>query len=843
MKLICSFLLGFLAISSVSVKAQSKAKIIGQVLDIDTKEPIEIATVFVRETSQSAETDSKGNYSIEVNAGADLLLEVSRLGYKPASIRINPLNIGAEIKIDFELAIESSSLEVIVRESTVRDNGMIRENIENLKLIPSTTGNFESILPHIALGTSSGTGGELSSQYNVRGGNYDENLVFVNDFEIYRPQLIRSGQQEGLTFPNPDLIRDLSFSSGGFEARYGDKQSSVLDIRYKRPDSAKASISMSFLGAGAHIEGSQKIGQSSYKRFTYLIGARYKTNRYLLNSLQLQGEYVPDFADVQGHFTYDLSKSWQLGILSNYNSSLFRFIPASRSTATGLIDFSLRLSADFNGQEIDNFQTGMAGASLTYLPERTKNPLFVKFLGSAYQSLEKETFDIISNYRLSLIETGLGAEDQGKEIALVGDGVQQTYARNTLFLRVRNLEMKGGYEHFVNNDRNKTHFLQWGVKSQIERVLDRLNDWEKLDSALYNLAHTEDDIIFKKVLKTKNELESYRFSGYVQDEYTIQKNNGGEIRFTGGIRASYWTLNKEFYLNPRGQVIFKPGDWEKNISFRFAAGLYYQPPFYRELRNPFGVVNQDLKSQKSAHVLAGLTWDFNKGRKTVIPYRLVTEIYYKKLWDQVIYDIDNVKIQYSGQNEGKGYITGLDMRLNGEFVPGAESWFNVSFLRAREAIDGIDHQKREKGQAEGVHVKDVPRPTDQFMTFSTFFQDYLPGNENLKVNLNLTFGTGQPFGIPGNNRLYRNTYRYPAYHRVDLGFSYLLWDHRWASRRPHHLLKFAESSWFSVEIFNLLQVQNVASNTWFKSIYNVQYAIPNYLTSRRVNLKFKMNFH
>ncbi|MBL0109807.1 MAG: carboxypeptidase-like regulatory domain-containing protein [Saprospiraceae bacterium] len=379
MKLICSFLLGFLAISSVSVKAQSKAKIIGQVLDIDTKEPIEIATVFVRETSQSAETDSKGNYSIEVNAGTALLLEVSRLGYKPASIRINPLNIGAEIKIDFELAIESSSLEVIVRESTVRDNGMIRENIENLKLIPSTTGNFESILPHIALGTSSGTGGELSSQYNVRGGNYDENLVFVNDFEIYRPQLIRSGQQEGLTFPNPDLIRDLSFSSGGFEARYGDKQSSVLDIRYKRPDSAKASISMSFLGAGAHIEGSQKIGQSSYKRFTYLIGARYKTNRYLLNSLQLQGEYVPDFADVQGHFTYDLSKSWQLGILSNYNSSLFRFIPASRSTATGLIDFSLRLSADFNGQEIDNFQTGMAGASLTYLPERTKNPLFVKF--------------------------------------------------------------------------------------------------------------------------------------------------------------------------------------------------------------------------------------------------------------------------------------------------------------------------------------------------------------------------------------------------------------------------------------------------------------------------------
>jgi hypothetical protein len=271
--------------------------------------------------------------------------------------------------------------------------------------------------------------------------------------------------------------------------------------------------------------------------------------------------------------------------------------------------------------------------------------------------------------------------------------------------------------------------------------------------------------------------------------------------------------------------------------------MYYQPPFYREMRNSFGEVNTNLQSQKSAHIVGGFTWDFKGGKSVKIPYRFVSELYFKKLWDQVVYDIDNVRIQYSGLNDATGYVTGLDLRLNGEFVPGAESWFNVSFLRARESITGIQHMKRKVGEASGTVVGDVPRPTDHFLTVNTFFQDYLPGNPNLKVSLNITFGTGEPFGIPGNNRIYRNTYRYPPYHRADLGFSYQLWDKAWLARRPHHLLKFAESSWLSVEIFNMLQVQNVASNTWFKSIYNVQYAIPNYLTSRRINLKYKINFH
>lgn len=824
------------------LQAQSTILLTGTISDSQTGRPIEVATVFIRSLNLSAESGDDGSYELKAPSGQSLVLEVSRLGYKSASYTINPLEAGTVLRVDFSLVTETSGLEVIIRESVVKNNGMIRENLDNLKLIPSTTGNFESILPHIALGTSSGTGGELSSQYNVRGGNYDENLVFVNDFEVYRPQLVRSGQQEGLTFPNVDLIRDLSFSSGGFEARYGDKLSSVLDIHYRRPDSLRGSVSMSLLGASAHMEGSRHLGGNPYKRFTYLVGARYKTNRYLLNSLQLEGEYVPDFADVQAYLTYDINKNWQLGALGNYNTSAFRFIPLSRSTATGLIDFSLKLSANFNGQEVDNFKTGMGGLSLTYLPERKKNPLFVKFMASAYQSLEKETFDILSDYRLALIETGLGSENQGKEIALIGDGVQHTYARNLLYLQVKNFEIKGGYESHVGSNKEKTHFIQWGIKAQLEDILDRINDWERLDSALYSLPHTEKEIHLKNVIKTRNELNSQRFSAYIQDEYTVQRPGKGELRISGGLRMSYWSMNSEFYLNPRAQVLYKPARWEKDITLRLAGGLYYQPPFYREMRAPDGLVNTDLQSQKSAHLLAGLTWDFTRGKKQQVPYRLVSEVYFKKLWDQVIYDIDNVRIRYSGKNEATGYITGLDLRLNGEFVPGAESWFNISFLRAREAITGLQHQRREKGEREGQNVKDVPRPTNQFMTFSTFFQDYLPNNENLKVNLNLTIGTGQPFGIPGNNRVFRNTYRYPAYHRVDLGFSYLVWDRSWASRRPRHLFRFAENSWLSLEIYNLMKVQNVASNTWFKSIYNVQYAIPNYLTSRRINVKFKMGF-
>ncbi|MDH3651907.1 MAG: TonB-dependent receptor plug domain-containing protein, partial [Saprospiraceae bacterium] len=721
---------------------------------------------------------------------------------------------------------------------------IIKEDVEELKLLPSTTGNLESVLPHIALGTSGGTGGELSSQYNVRGGNYDENLVYVNDFEIYRPQLIRAGQQEGLSFPNIDLIRDLSFSSGGFQAKYGDKLSSVLDVKYKRPDSTAASIGLSLLGGSAHLEGSINAGSDGYRKIRYLLGARYKTNSYLLGTLDTKGEYVPNFADLQGYFTYDISRSLQIGVLGNFNQSIYKFRPTTRSTALGLIDFALQLNSSFDGNEIDDFTTGMAGVSLTYLPDRKHNPFFLKLLASRYQSEENEAFDIRGFYRLSQIETSLGSDNQGEEIFVLGTGTQHLFTRNFLQLNVTNIEHRGGYELQLHEDLDlsTSNFLQWSVKWQQEDILDRINEWERLDSAGYSLNFDENKVLLKNVLKTRNELLSNRFSGFIQNTYTYLQPGTRELQMSGGVRFSYWDLNQELTVSPRAQLLFKPLAWQSDASFRLAAGYYTQPPFYRELRRLDGSLNNDLQSQKSVHVVGGMTLDFNWAKRGDAKFRLITEAYYKRLWDLVSYDIDNVRIRYSGENDATGYVMGLDMRLNGAFVRGTESWINLSFLRARESLSDIQHFSIKEGGEDQKEVNDVARPTDQFMTLSVFFQDYLRRNENLKMHFNFTFGSGLPFGVPGNNTIIRNPFRFREYHRVDIGFSALLYNDSWSNRRPHHLLGFTKNTWVSLEVFNLLQVANIASNTWIKSIYNVQYAVKNFLTSRRINLRLRVDF-
>ncbi len=828
------------------LQAQTKevATIFGKVTDALTGEPIEFVTVYLKNTNIATESNSKGEYVLKIPVNERFTIVFSRIGYKEGTSRINPLSNGASRKVDVVLSSSESNIEVVVTESRIQEEGMIRENVTELKLLPTTTGNFESVLPHIALGTSSGTGGELSSQYNVRGGNYDENLVYVNDFEIYRPQLIRSGQQEGLTFPNIDLIRDLSFSSGGFEAKYGDKLSSVLDVHYKRPDSLRASVGLSFLGGSAHIEGSFKAGKTNYNKVRYLVGARYKTTKYLLGTLDVEGEYIPNFADIQAYITYDINRNWQVGLMGNYNRSEYQFIPSSRNTALGLIDFALELFTVFDGQEIDNFTTGMGGISLTYLPDRNYNPYFLKFLASTYQSNEVERFDIIGDYLLGQIESGLGSDDFGEVVAVLGTGTQQQFVRNYLESRVTNFEHKGGIEFQIDNDdlnSTSSHFVQYSVKYQNEIIEDQLNEWERLDSAGYSLRYDTLEVLVYDVLKTRNSLNSNRFNAYLQDTYTIQ-DTVKEMKITLGVRASYWDLNKEFFVSPRAQFLYKPLKWEKDISFRLASGLYFQSPFYRELRNPEGVVNENTLSQKSAHIVAGLTWDFYSGKNNPKKFRLISEIYFKYLWDLVSYDVNNVRIRYSGVNDATGYVAGLDVRLNGEFVPGAESWINLSLLRARESLDGIQHLKRDIGDTEATPVNDVPRPTDQFLTLSMFFQDYLPMNENFKMHLNFTVGTGLPYGLPNNNIVYRNTYRFPAYHRVDIGFSVQLWDESRRAKKPNHPLRFSRRTWLSLEIFNLLKVANVASNTWIKTIYNTQYAIPNFLTSRRINLRLKMDF-
>lgn len=835
--------IGLLLLSSWMF-AQNTATINGSVKD-ENQVAIEFVTVYIDSTSQATETAQNGRYSISIPAEKTVTLVFSRIGFKEARTEIAPMPARSSRQIDVTLVSSNSDIEVVVKESKIQDAGIVREGVEQIKLLPSTTGNLESALPHIALGTSGGTGGELSSQYNVRGGNYDENLVYVNDFEIYRPQLIRAGQQEGLTFPNIDLIRDLSFSSGGFAAKYGDKLSSVLDVKYKRPDSLRASISMSFLGGSAHVEGSLKIGKDSYRKLRYLIGARYKTTKYLLGTLDVSGEYTPNFSDIQAYVTYDISRDLQIGIMGNINRSVYQLIPDERSTAQGLISFALELFSVFEGQEVDDFTTQMGGVSLTYIPDRDRNPYFLKLLASRFQSDENERIDIIGDYSLRQIESDLGSSNFGEVLAELGTGTQHQYIRNFLDIRLTNIEQKGGIELQLDPDDpevTSSHFIQYSAKYQREEIDDWINEWERLDSAGYSLPYNDQSVEVFNVLKTRNQLNSNRFSGYIQETFTWRKESVAELQLTAGVRASYWDLNKETIIAPRGQLLYKPLGGEGDVSYRLAGGLYFQPPFYREMRGFDGVVNTNLRSQKSAHIVGGMTFDFYMGKRNPKKFRFITEAYYKSLWDMVPYEIENVRIRYYANNDGKGYVSGIDFRLNGEFVPGAESWINLSFLRAREQLDGVQHRAFEGNDLSSSDVEAVPRPTDQFMTMSMFFQDYLRKNKNVKMHLNFSLGTGLPFGIPNNNIELRNAYRYAAYHRVDIGFSFSLWDEVRRAKRPGHWLNFTRSTWLSLEIFNLMQVQNQASNTWIKTILQQQYAIPNFLTSRRINLRMRMDF-
>ncbi len=830
----------FLMLSVCTAYSQSSV-VFGIIKDIDSNVGVDFVTVYADGTQSITESDLNGQYKLNVAENTKITLKFSRVGYSDLTIIVEPMKAGQKRNINVKMVPRSSELEIVVRAGKIEDVGMVREDVTELKILPTASGNFESILPHIALGVNAGSGGELTSQYSVRGGNYDENLIYVNDFEIFRPQLIRSGQQEGLSFPNIDLIRDLEFSSGGFESKFGDKMSSVLDIRYKRPEDFRASVTGSLLGASAHIEGSKRMGPNAYNKFRYLVGARYKTNAYLLGSTNISGEYLPTFLDFQAFLSYELTKSLQLSLISNYNGSSYSFTPSSGRSKKGTIDFQLELNTVFEGQERNEFNYGMTGMAFTYVPERKKNPLFMKLLASSYRATEEEKFDILGYYRLSQIETSLG-ENTGQEIAVLGTGTQHTYTRNYLYNTIHNVEYKGGIE-LQSSENSNLHFIQWGAKYQYEEFDDKLNEWERLDSAGYSLPYNGTSVGLSKVIKSQNILTNNRLQAYIQDGYNV-KTSAHEFKFTAGLRATYRSMSDELLFSPRAQIYYKPLNWSKDLSFKIAGGIYNQVPIYRELRRPDGSVNRDLRSQKSTHLVGGLSYDFTWEKVSDRPFRIISEIYYKKLDDMVSYEQDNVRIRYAGENNSTGYITGLDFRINGEFVPGAESWINLSFLRAREAINGINHIRYQVIDSVNteVIVKDVPRPTDQLMTINMFFQDYLPKNENIKVNLNFSYGTGLPYGPRENNLEFRNFFRLKSYRRVDIGFSFQLWKAEWRSKKPRHPLRFSQNSWISLEAFNLLNIANQASVNWIKTLTNVEYALPNNLTGRRINLRFRVDF-
>lgn len=818
----------------------SFATIKGTVTDGETKLPIESASIYISETKYYTTSEADGKFALRVPMQEELIIKCSRLGYGIAELQITRIEMEANKELKFVLQKKISREVEVVDQKRSEESG-VREKLSSFEMLPVASGNIESVLPSIALGVRSSAGGELSSQYSVRGGSYDENLVFINDFEIFRPQLIRNGQQEGLTFPNSDLIKELKFSSGGFEAKYGDKQSSVLDIHYKIPDSLRASVSLSALGANAHLEGTLYPVSDKNKKLRYLLGARYKTTRYLLSSLDVEGEYQPDFFDLQGYLTYDLSRNLKLALIGNINSSTFKLIPESSVVAKGSVFTLLNLNTYFEGAEEDVFDQNMAGLSLTCIPQNSKIPYYLKYLGSFYQGYEAEQFDILGYYRLVEVEAG-NKDEEGKELKLWGEGTQHTYTRNFLNSFVQHHEIRGGLD-FSNGDRKISHFFQWGVAFRKESLDDKINEWERIDSAGFSLPYDENRLVLNYVYKSKNEFHNTKYVGWVQDELKWLYKAKAVLKFTPGIRLQYSQLNGEYIFNPRIKFEWIPVRDKHNTQAWISGGLYHQPPFYREMRRPDGSLNFDLRSQKSMHVVLGMQKDFTMKKLSPSTFRWISEIYYKDLWDVVSYDLDNVRIRYSGVNDAKGYAIGWDNRIHGEFVPGVESWINLSFLRTREKLLGVEHKQRDPENPEGKTIDDVSRPTDQLFALGIFFQDYLPNNDNFKMHINITVASGLPYGLKGNNIVYRNDSRLKAYHRVDIGFSLLMWDDQKPQRKtPFQFLKFTRQAWLSLEVYNLLEVKNEASISWIKSLYNYQFAIPNYLSSRRINLKLRMEF-
>lgn len=803
-----SLLIGlFLCLGSLASLAQ-QAVVFGTVTSNEEME-FQFVNVAVKGTSAGTTTSRNGHYELKIPAGQDVVLLFSYIGYETDSITVN-LKPGERKEVSRVMKQVSTELNSIeVKDQQLRTNTFSRLDPKAMTFIPTINASVEDLIKTLP-GVSSRN--ELSSQYSVRGGNYDENLVFVNDIEIYRPFLVRAGQQEGQSFLNPDLVSGISFSAGGFDAKYGDKMSSVLDIKYKKPTRFAGSADISLMGANAHLEG------TIAKKFSYLVGVRYKTNAYFLKGLDVQGNYKPRYFDVQGMLNYDISKQWEVSVLGTFADNSFKVVPATRETSFGTISEAYKIKIFFDGQEVDRYQSWLAAATLTYKPMQN---LRMKLISSVYQTYEAETYDISGEYWIGKLETFQGSES-GQVTEIMGIGSYLQHARNYLAGTVFNIEHRGSWE------KNKSAML-WGIKYQHELFDYKMNEWELQDSAGYSMPRPSDslgsanpphdDLLLTNVISSKNTVNTNRYSAFIQDTWTF-KNQKNDISLTAGLRAIYYDYNTELSVNPRVNVSFKP-HWKNEMVFRLAAGYYSQPPTFREMTNLTGELVNGLKAQTSIHFVAGSDIYFHAWGR---PFKFVTEVYYKYLDNLIPYEIDNLKIRYYGTNDAHGYATGIDFRVNGEFVKGAESWASLSFMKTEEYFQGSW----------------IPRPTDQRLNLAIFFQDYIPTFPTWKVNLTLIYGTGLPFGPPNSPRS-EQTLRIPPYRRVDLGISkQLIGEHtKFSAKNP---LRAFTSMWVSLEVFNLLQISNTISYLWITDINGHEYAVPNYLTPRMLNLKLMTTF-
>ena len=776
--------------------------------------------ISILNQSMGAISDENGKYSLEIPPNRSVVVVYSFIGYEMEKIRIPMLKEGQNYTLNIQLKTSSTLLEdVIITDQKSRKESFSRIKPKHVSVLPGNSGGIEAILKTLP-GVSSAN--ELSSQYSVRGGNFDENLVYVNGIEVYRPFLVRSGQQEGLSFVNTDMVSSILFSAGGFDAKYGDKMSSVLDITYKRPRENAATLQLSLLGGAAHFEGITKNG-----RLSYLIGARHKTSQYLLNSLDTEADYSPKFSDIQTFVNFELNTNWQISFLGNISSNQYKMVPKNRDTEFGTVNEALKLTIYFEGQEVDKYQTYFGALSTSYQPN-TK--LQLQFTTSAFRTFEQENFDILGEYWLYQLENNLGSDNFGDIAFDRGVGKYINHARNSLNATVTNFSHKGNY----NNESLK---FDWGFRVQKEEIEDKISEWNLIDSAFFNFPHPDDNIgdtanpdqqiIMSELLKTQINLSSYRNSGYIQVSKDI-----GNLTITGGTRGSYWTYNEELLMSPRVSLAYAP-IWKKDIVFRAASGIYYQSPFYKELRTPEGTLNHNIKAQKSTHYVLGADYLFYSWGR---PFKWITEVYYKDLENLIPYKVDNVRIQYLANDLSNGYARGIDMKINGEFVSGVESWVSLSVMKTEEDIVGDFITNTDGSTTEAGFI---PRPTDQRVNFSMFFQDYIPGNPNYKMHLNLVYGTGLSFGPPKAEK-YQDILRIPDYRRVDIGFSAVLKSEEKKSRLKW--LNAFKSIWLSAEVFNLLDINNTVSYLWVADITGRQYAVPNYLTSRQLNAKLILIF-
>ena len=806
----------FFLIIQISSIAQT---IEGKITDFKLN-PLAAVNISILDQSGGLISDKDGFYKVNIKANRSHVIAFSFIGYETEKIRVPMLKKGQKYTLNISLE-ESNTLldDIIVKDQKSRKNNLSRIKTKHVEVIPGSGGGIESVLKTLP-GVSSAN--ELSSQYSVRGGNFDENLVYVNGIEVYRPFLIHSGQQEGLSFVNTDLVGSILFSAGGFSAKYGDKMSSVLDIKYKQPKKTASSLSLSLLGGSAHLE-----GVSKNRRLSYLLGFRHKSNQYLLSSLDTEAEYVPRFSDLQTYLNYKINTNWDISLLTNISKNQYQMIPQDRNTDFGTFNEALRLTVFFEGQELDKYETYFGALSTRFNPN-TKVQL--ELTGSAFQTFEQENFDILGEYWLYQLDNNLGSDNFGDVAFDRGVGKYINHARNSLDARVINFSHKGNY-----NDKDIS--LVWGLKFQNEDINDRISEWTLIDSAGFTLPHPYDSIgstsnsnqqvLMNEILKTDINISSTRQSGYL--EYSQDLNN---FSLNAGTRSSYWSYNEELLVSPRVSLAYAP-NWEKDVVFRLASGIYYQSPFYKELRYPDGRLNNNIESQKSTHYVIGSDYLFYKWGR---PFKWITELYYKKLDNLIPYKVDNVRIQYLAENNSKGYATGVDFKINGEFVSGVESWASLSIMQTEEDIIG-DSYIDENGNT--VEPGYIPRPTDQRVNFSLFFQDYIPGNLNYKMHLNMIYGSGLPFGPPKSEK-YEDILRIPDYRRVDIGFSAILKSENKRSRV--NFMNVFNSAWLSVEVFNLLDINNTISYLWVSDIGGRQYAVPNYLTRRQVNLKLILRF-